>query len=134
MKNLTILTNAIIVIISLLTINFISAQNINNPQNQEKESNGYLVYFEPNVSDATIDSIMNEYNSHEEWITTHSKVRYWKVNSFPFSVNDSTNILDMDGLWLLIWTLLVLISGIIQRLMISQNRIILLLHLILTAA
>ena len=75
------------------------AQNIFDTAEQEKESDGYLVYFEPDVSQNTIDSVMNRYNSYEVWITDYSKVRYWKVNSFPFTIDDTSDIYTMDDLY-----------------------------------
>lgn len=83
----------------ILNLNFLSSQTTINFHNQEKEEDGYLVYFEENVTQSEIDSIMDVYNSHEVWITKYSKVRYWKVNEFPFTINDSTIVNDMDGFY-----------------------------------
>jgi len=88
-----------IYIIIIASIIFINTNFAQNTLFQEKEQDGYLVYFEPNTSQNSIDSVLDLYNSHEIWITKYSKVRYWKVNEFPFTINDSTTINTMDDLY-----------------------------------
>ena len=97
MKNSTFIS--VILFVLLFSFKPIFSQNIYNPENQEKETDGYLIYFESEVPQAKIDSIMERFNSSEIWITTYSKVRYWKVNDFPFTIDDSVSIGNIQELF-----------------------------------
>ena len=79
-------------------LNIALAQNNNTIAPPEKESDGYLVYFEPDVSQNTIDSLLDIYNSYQVWITPYSKIRYWKVLNFPFYI-DTIQISQMNDLY-----------------------------------
>ena len=90
--------------IIILTVLLLSAFAINlaNAQNSQMENDGYLIYLGKDADPATVDSLLNVYNSHEVWVSEYSKVRYWKVNSYPFSINDSitiNNIQDLFNAW-----------------------------------
>ncbi len=90
--------NFSLLFIAFLSVNLTTGQSQNNIINQQKEADGYLVYFDTDVSQESIDSIMLRYNSTEIWITNYSKVRYWKVNGYPFMIDDSVTVSTIQEL------------------------------------
>ena len=98
MKNIRTLQTVIILISIILSGNLFSQTN-SLIQDQEKENNGFLIYFPPEIEQNTIDSFLKRYNSNEKWITKYSKVRYWKVINFPFTIDDSININNIQDLY-----------------------------------
>ena len=96
MKTSTYFITFTIILVSFFNL---SSQNIDENYKQEKETNGYLVYFDSEVSKSKIDSIMQRYNSHELWMTQYSKIRYWTVDEFPFTIDDTIGLFTIDDLY-----------------------------------
>ena len=94
-------TSTYFITFTIILVSFFNlfSQNINENFTQEKETNGYLVYFDPDISKSKIDSIMQRYNSHELWMTQYSRIRYWTVDEFPFTIDDSIAIFTIDDLY-----------------------------------